>query len=342
MRYLRFFLFPLAVVYMILTSLRNLFFSIGLFKQVTYTVPTLGIGNLSTGGTGKSVAVQFFIRHFKAHYPITVLSRGYGRVSKGFQVATASSTVTALGDEPMMFYRQHPDIRVAVSRSRREGMKKLLDESSFAQKGLFIWDDCFQHRWVKPKTMVLLTNYFSPYTSDFLLPVGQLRELSEGAQRAQTIIVTKCPPQMGNDEKQAMEEKMQLKSYQKVFFSSIKYSERILNKDRFLSLDTLKRLSFVLVTGIAYPEPLVDYLKKKYLNFEHMAYNDHHAFSDQDVENIKTQSNGRMVLTTEKDYVRLSPKFSSELLFYLPIEMVIHDERESELMEDIKKGLDLT
>lgn len=341
MHYLRFFLFPLAVVYMVLTSLRNLFFNLGLFKEVSYAVPTLGIGNLSTGGTGKSVAVQFFIHHFKSQYPITVLSRGYGRVSKGFQLAKNSSTAAEIGDEPLMFSQQYPDVRVAVCNSRRDGMKKLLEDPSFSKEGLFIWDDCFQHRWVKPQTMVLLTNYFSPYTKDYLLPVGQLRELSEGAQRAQTIIVTKCPPGITKNEKGILRAKMQLKSHQKLYFSSIDYSDRIHNSERYLSLDTLERISFVLVTGIAFPDPLVAFLRKKYLAFEHMVFSDHHVFSDTDIEKIKMKSNGRMVLTTQKDYVRLAPKFSSDLLFYLPIEMSILEGKEAELLSDVRRALAL-
>lgn len=341
MRYFRFFLFPFSILYMMITSFRNLLFNLGIFKQKSYAVPTIGIGNLSTGGTGKSVAVQYLIQQFQDHYPISVLSRGYGRLSKGFQKAKPSSTVKEIGDEPLMIYRQFNTTRVAVCNSRREGMKKLLADAVFPSNGLFLWDDCFQHRWVKPEFMLLLTSYSRPYFKDFLLPVGNLRELSEGARRADIVLMTKCPPKMSSTEMNAIREKMQLKSKQKLYFSSIRYSDKIQNKERKISLSILEKISFTLVVGIAYPEELIQFLKGKYLNFDFIIFSDHHAFSKSDIEKIKAQSKGRMILTTEKDYVRLSEKFDSDLLFYIPIEMVLLNNEEQAFLQDIRSALNL-
>ena len=331
MRYFRFLLFPFSILYMIVTSMRNLFFAIGIFKEVSHDLPTLGIGNLSTGGTGKSVAVNYFIGVFKKENAVTVLSRGYGRISKGFRLGDATSSAKSIGDEPKMFLGRHPGIRVAVSNSRREGMKELLALPKTEKPSLYIWDDCFQHRWVKPACMLLLTTYDKPYTKDYLLPVGNLRELSEGASRADAVVVTKCPADISTADKEYFAERMQLKQHQKLFFSSIKYADKIYNGERDISLSILERISFVLVTGIADPSLLIQFLKSKYLDFEHLRFGDHHVFSDKDINKIKNKSNGRMVLTTEKDYVRLSKQFNSELLFYLPIEMEVLEDRADEL-----------
>ena len=150
MGFLRYLLFPFSILYLVIVSLRNFFFTIGVFKGKTYAVPSLGIGNLSTGGTGKSVAINYFISLFKDQYPITVLSRGYGRISKGFQLGDTTSTAKTLGDEPLMFLQQHPEIRVGVCNDRRKGMEELMAHDSNQINGVFLWDDCYQHRWVKP------------------------------------------------------------------------------------------------------------------------------------------------------------------------------------------------
>lgn len=325
MNIFRFLLFPFAIIYMFLTSLRNVFFSLGIFKERKYDVPVLGIGNLSTGGTGKSVAINYFITHFKSRFAVNVLSRGYGRTSKGFQIGEVESTANQLGDEPLMFLKQYPEIRVGVSNSRRIGMKNLLELPLLDKPPVYLWDDCFQHRWVKPSCMLLLTSFDKPFTKDYILPVGNLRELSEGISRADAIIVTKCPKDITQAQKNAFKERIQLKRYQSLFFSKIRYAEYIVNSERRMSLGILAKISFVVVTGIADPKQLLDFLKSKFLNYEHLKYGDHHIFSDRDIENIKVKSNGRMVLTTQKDYMRLYQKINSDLLFYLPIKMEILD-----------------
>ena len=331
MNIFRFLLFPLAIVYMLFTSLRNVFFSWGIFKEHTYDVPVLGIGNLSTGGTGKSVAINYFIDQYNSKFAVNVLSRGYGRISKGFQLGSSTSTANQIGDEPLMFLKQHTDIRVGVCNSRRKGMEKLLDLPWSNKSPVYLWDDCYQHRWVKPSCMLLLTTFDQPFTRDYLLPVGNLRELSEGMTRADAIIVTKCPKDISESQKKAFKERLQLRSHQSLFFSKIRYADYIVNSERRMSLGILEKISFVLVTGIADPTQLLDFLNGRFLEFEHIKFSDHHIFSDKDIEKIKVKSNGRMVLTTQKDYVRLSPKFNSDLLFCLPIEMEIEDEKQEDL-----------
>jgi tetraacyldisaccharide 4'-kinase len=230
---------------------------------------------------------------------------------------------------------------VGVSNDRRKGMRNLLDLEGSKRPSLYLWDDCYQHRWVKPSFLLLLTTYDKPYTRDFILPVGNLRELSEGAFRANAIVVTKCPKDLSVEDKVAFRERIQLKEKQRLFFSHIKYADFIVNKERQMSLSILDKISFLLVTGIADPTSLLDFLNGKFLNFDHIKFSDHHVFSDRDIDKIISKSNGRMVLTTQKDYMRLSTKFNSDLLFFMPIEMVIQDEREQEFLSFVEKGLGL-
>ena len=331
MNIFRFLLFPFAIVYMLFTSLRNMFFFWGIFKEHTYDVPVLGIGNLSTGGTGKSVAINYFIDRYKEAFAVNILSRGYGRISKGFQLGSTSSTANQIGDEPLMFLKQHSDIRIGVCNNRRAGMEKLLHLPWSEKPPVYLWDDCFQHRWVKPSCMLLLTTFDKPFTRDYLLPVGNLRELSEGVARADAVIVTKCPKEISEAQKKKFKERLQLKSHQSLFFSTIRYADFIVNSEREMSLGILERISFILVTGIADPSQLLSFLNGKFLEFDHLKFSDHHIFSDKDIQSVKAKSNGRMVLTTQKDYVRLSPKFNSDLLFFLPIEMEIEEGKQAAL-----------
>lgn len=341
MGFLRYLLFPFSVLYMIVMSLRNFLFSAGVFKSKTYAVPSLGIGNLSTGGTGKSVAINYFISLFKEDYPITVLSRGYGRISKGFQLGDEDSTAKTVGDEPLMFLQQHPGIRVGVCNNRRQGMNALIGHESNKGNGVFLWDDCFQHRWVKPSYMVLLTTFSSPYFKDYVLPVGNLRELSEGADRADIIIVTKCPQNLSLEQQTKIRERLQPKNHQHLFFSSIRYADTVYGKSRQLPLSVLSKIPFLLVTSIADASELVFYLKGKFEAFEHMPFKDHHLFTDADIDQILAQSNGRMILTTQKDFTRLSPLLEEDILFYLPIEMEILNGASASLNSLVKEGMSL-
>ncbi len=270
-----------------------------------------------------------------------MLRRGHGRISKGFQLGDKNSTAKQLGDEPLMFLHQHPEIRVGVSNDRRTGMAKLLDHDTNKENGIFIWDDCFQHRWVKPSFMILLTTFSSPYSKDFILPVGNLRELSEGAVRADIIIVTKCPKNLSIKAQSHLRQRLQIKKHQHLFFSSIRYSRSIFGKTKMLPLEVLDRIPFLLVTGIADATPLVDFLTGKFSAFEHLGFKDHHIFSEADISAIQKQANGRMILTTHKDFTRLSPLIDQEILFYLPIEMDILNEEGEQLNSLVKQGMQL-
>ncbi len=319
MNFLRFFLFPLAILYSLITSLRNLFFDMGIFSSKKYENPTIGVGNLSTGGTGKSVFVDYIISLIKDKKPVAVLSRGFGRMTKGFVEASEKSTFKEIGDEPKMLFIKHQGIRVGVAEKRRIGMGEMLKNSS--SETVFIWDDCFQHRWVTPDLMILLTSYDHLFVDDYHLPVGNLRELSLNKKRADIVIVTKCPINTSEQNKKQIINKLRLANTQHLFFATIGYANNIKNTKRTFPINKIKNAPFLLVSGIADPYPFLSYIKAISGQFEHLKFPDHHIFSEGDISNIREKANGSIILTTEKDFIRLNPVMDSNLLFYLEIEM---------------------
>ena len=319
-------LYPFAIVFNFLTSLRNFFFDVGILKEQTYDYFSIGIGNISLGGTGKSVLVSYLAEILNDKFTINILSRGYGRKSSGFQMANKSSSPKDLGDEPFMFYMQNQKNRVAVCNSRREGMLRLIESTNKNLKNIFILDDVFQHRWVKPKVMILLTEYSKPYFRDYLFPSGNLRESRKSARRADIIVVTKCPLNLSNEEREKFISELNIDLKQKVFFTKIVYNEYIFGKSRKLPISILKKIPFVLVTGIADNTLLVRDLKMKGLIFRTINYKDHFTYSKKDVEKISSLSDGNLILTTEKDYHKIQDQLNSDLLFFVKINVHFNEE----------------
>ena len=326
-------LYPFATILDFLTSIRNFFFDAGIFKEHRFDYFSIGVGNISLGGTGKSVLVSYLAEILKDKYMINILSRGYGRKSNGFQIANKSSTPNHLGDEPFMFYKQNQKIRVAVCNSRREGMSRLIESINKKLKNIFILDDLYQHRWVKPNIMILLTEYSKPYFKDYLFPSGNLRESRKSAYRADIIIVTKCPRDLSVDQKEKFISELNVNLKQKVFFSKIKYSEYIFGRKK-LPMDILKRVPFILVTGIADNTLLVKELKKRGLTFKSIIYKDHFTYTKKDTNKISSLSDGNLILTTEKDYYKLQENMNSNLLFYVKISIQFNQD-DSKLLKTL-------
>jgi len=318
MAILRNILYPFAILYSAIIRLRNKFFDWGFLKSETFPVPVICVGNLNVGGTGKSPMVEYLIRLLKDEYNLATLSRGYKRNTKGFKVVDASDTAKEVGDEPLQFKRKFKNITVAVDENRAHGISELLKQTNAPE--IVILDDAFQHRYVKPSFTILLTAYKNLYSNDIMLPTGNLREPKSGAKRADVIVVTKSPENLGKDEKIAILSSLNTQSHQKVFFSTIGYSKTISNRISQRYLEALNANSFILVTGIANPKPLVAYLKSKDLEFQHLAFSDHHNFSEAELKTLKKHP---FILTTEKDYVRLHSHFKRDQIFYLPIESTI-------------------
>ena len=314
---MNFLLYPLSLIYNLYTSFRNFLFDLGIIDSIEYKIPTIGIGNLSTGGTGKSIVVDYIIGKFKNKNKITTLSRGYNRNTKGFIQASNMSTAYEIGDEPFQFYSKHPEINVVVCEDRRKGMNIIL--KNLPDTDLCIWDDVFQHRFVKPGLMILTTTFQYPFHKDEILPVGNLRENISSARRADLIVVTKCPDNLSQKDKISFLESLNPNDNQKVFFSSLTYMQKIKSDSEEVDIDVLEDVDFILVTGIADSSYLVNFLKNKALKFKHLKYSDHYNFNKSSIDKITGLSLNKIILTTEKDFGRLRPKIKNRDIYYIEV-----------------------
>ena len=323
MKLLRYLLFPTVPMYYLVTWVRNKMYDLGLKSSTTFDVPVICVGNLSVGGTGKTPMIEYLIRLLKNNYKIATLSRGYKRKIKGFIIADETTDAHAIGDEPFQLFKKFTDVIVSVNANRRTGIKQLLGLEH--KPDVILLDDAFQHRRVKAGFNILLTSFNSLYYDDIVLPTGNLREPKSGAKRADVIVVTKCPKSISETDRQRIINKLRPLEHQRVFFSSISYSDEMINSFGKRKLHDLKNKTFTLVTGIANSKPLVDFLHAEGLNFEHLNFKDHHEFSEKEVKQLKSKD---LILTTEKDFMRLEPYFkNSDKVYCLPIETVLDNSK---------------
>jgi len=319
---LRIILYPFALLYGAITKLRNWAFDFGIFRSTSFDIPVIVVGNLNVGGTGKSPQIEYLIRLLQNKYKIAVLSRGYKRKSKGFQVADKNTAVEQIGDEPLQFYRKFENIVVAVDTDRINGINQLKKIEPPPQ--IVLLDDAFQHRNVKAGLYILLTSYNNLYVDDYMLPTGNLRENRSGSKRAEIIVVSKCPENISTKEQDKIIEKLRPTKAQSIFFSAIKYNETVLSDGKEISVSKLHEFEVLLVTGIANPNPLLNFLKERNIKFNHLKYPDHYNFSERELKDIflefeKIKNQNKIILTTEKDYVRTFSKDKNKV-YYLPIQ----------------------
>ena len=305
-------MFPLSLLYDVVTRVRNTAFDKQWLRHSQFDVPTIVVGNLIAGGSGKTPMIAYFLHHFSDRFSLAVLSRGYKRKSSGFLIADGASSIESLGDEPFLLFQKFPKVQFAVCKNRPEGIRGLLQKSP--QLDAIFLDDGFQHRQLKPSFQILLTPFETPWFRDCVLPAGNLRESARGKKRADLVVVTKCPELLSKKEREDYTNKLALDPDQKLFFTSIQYDANVYGASQ-MQLKSFIQNPFVLVTGIANAKPLTSYLDQLGAKYKHLEFGDHHSFSVSDCQNIL--SSGLPVLTTEKDYVRLSP-FLKEIHF-LPI-----------------------
>jgi tetraacyldisaccharide 4'-kinase len=316
MNLLRKLLFPFAILYGMITSIRNFLFDKGILKSYSFDLPIIAVGNLSVGGTGKTPQIEYLIRLLSDKYKVATLSRGYKRQSKGFILAEANSSAAILGDEPFQFFQKFKNIQVAVDADRKNGIEQLL---SLPEKPeVILLDDAFQHRKVKAGFYILLTSFGDLYSDDFMLPTGNLRESKSGAKRANVIIVTKCPFNLSLDKQNDIRNRLNVSAYQELYFTFIAYDNFIYGENRKINVNEIQSASKLLVAGIAKPEPFFTYLQNT--NDVCLSFPDHHNFTDKDILEIKNLAQNNIIITTEKDYVRLKGSLPGEQLFYLPIQ----------------------
>lgn len=317
MKLLRKLLFPFSILYGFITSIRNFLYDKSVLKSYAFDLPVIAVGNLSVGGTGKTPQIEYLIRLLSDKYKVATLSRGYKRKSEGFQLADKNANAEILGDEPYQFFQKFPDVLVAVDANRKNGIEQLLSQNKKPE--VILLDDAFQHRKVKAGFYIMLTAFDDVFYNDFMLPAGNLRESRSGVNRADMIIVTKCPKDISEIAQKEIKQK--IKSYLKIekpiYFTCIAYDDWFYSETDKISVSEMQTVDKLVVAGIAKPEPFFAYLQAAKKST--MVFPDHHDFSDKDVKTILEAANGRKIITTEKDFVRLKDKLPTTQLYYLPI-----------------------
>jgi len=297
---------PFALLYGVIILLRNKFYDWKIFDSIGFNIPVICVGNITVGGTGKSPHIEYLIEQLKNEYKVATLSRGYRRHTRGFKLADANSNARDIGDEPFQFKSKYPTIEVCVAEERMTAIPELLQRKQDIQ--VILLDDAFQHRTVKAGLNILLTDYDRLFTRDFIMPFGLLRESRSAYQRADVVIITKCPQHLSEDEKQALITEINPMIHQQVYFSAIDYANiyALTPLQKEIGQDT----EVLLVTGIANPKPLQEKLEKEFKKVHCLPYKDHHYFSIDDLNEMNDAfhhiaNSNKIIITTEKDAARL-------------------------------------
>jgi tetraacyldisaccharide 4'-kinase len=321
---LRYLLLPFSVLYGGIIKTRNLLFDKKILRSAIFNFPLICVGNLAVGGTGKTPMVEYILRILEKKYNVATLSRGYKRKTKGFFTADENTTSEDIGDEPMQIYTKFSDVTVAVAEERVTAIPQLLFEKPETQA--IILDDAYQHRAVNAGLNILLTDSGNLYSNDLLLPAGNLRDARSSSRRANIIIVTKCKPDLSESERQHIIEQLRPLNHQKIYFTTIEYEipfHLFTNEKHHLN----DECSVLLITGIANPKPREDWITRIGSAYQLLKFRDHHNYNAKDINEIKNhfskiESGKKIILTTEKDAVRLL-KFKKELedlpVFVLPM-----------------------
>ena len=341
-------LYPASWIYGAGVWLRNKLFDWGVYKERSFHVPVICIGNITVGGTGKTPHTEYLIRLLQKHFQVAVLSRGYKRKSKGFVLAKPDSSFKKIGDEPFQMKQKYPKIHMAVDSNRCHGIEELCKESVAAGTEVILLDDAFQHRYVKAGLNILLVDYNRLICEDTLLPAGRLREPESAKYRAQIVIVTKCPKDMNPMDFRVLHKQMELYAFQQLYFTSLNYGKLhpLFNGGKDYSLTHINNsVHILLVTGIASPKRLENDLSHYNKNIHPLTFSDHHEFSAKDIQKIKEAfeklpEGKRMIITTEKDAVRMQANSYLDesvkpYIYVLPIEVTFLQNQEETFNQSI-------
>lgn len=340
-------LLPLSWLYGFIVFVRNKLFDWKVLKQKSYDVPVICVGNITVGGTGKTPHTEYLIELLQFDYRVAVLSRGYKRKSKGFILAGKDSTVDQIGDEPYQIKGKYPDILVAVDSERQRGIETLLALPDNEKPNVILLDDAFQHRYVKPSFTILLTDYNRLMTKDKLLPAGRLREPVHYAEKANMVIVTKCPDGITPLDLRLLAKEIQVYPYQDLFYTSFRYGSLtsvFVENEEELSLKKLQNKDVLIVAGIANPRPFFKKVKRYVKQAETMQYPDHYQFTSKDILDMKSRLGSmgdkeRVIIVTEKDAVRFRAMDNLDediksILYYLPIRVSFVNEEDKKLFNN--------
>lgn len=323
----RWYLAPASWLYGIAVYVRNKLFDWNLLASEEFDVPVIAVGNITVGGTGKTPHTEYIIDLLKGEKKhVAFLSRGYLRKTRGYQLACAESTVKELGDEPCQVWRHHPDIHVAVDANRRRGIHRLCDDADTADTEVVVLDDAFQHRYVTPGVNILLCDYNRLPSTDQLLPVGNLREPFSSRNRAQIVIVTKCPADIRPIDFRITLNHLALRPFHRLFFTSYIYGEPYAIDDPAKRYCDEEPHEVLLVCGIASPTPLIEELQRRFQKVIPLTFPDHHTYTKRDLRTITDAFEAlpegrRLLVTTEKDVPRLNdlPEQVRDYTYVLPI-----------------------
>lgn len=336
----RILLYPFSLLYGLIIYFRNRFYDLNIFKSREFEVTVISIGNITVGGTGKTPHVEYLVDLLKNKFKVATLSRGYKRKTKGFHLVNKNSSVGEVGDEPLQIKRKYSDVTVAVCENRVEGVEKLLAADELNSPDVILLDDAFQHRRITPVINILLIDYNRPLKDDVLLPAGNLRESAAQIRRANIIIFSKCPPkEVTPIMRRVMQNDIGLRPYQAMFFTTYEYSSicpvfdaREVGDDFYVQHE----YSLLVVTGIAYPRLIPEYLQQYSSETDQINFPDHHNFSTEDIGVImnkfqKLKGQKKIIITTEKDAMRLAelPNLDEDFkksVYYLPVKVKFLDE----------------
>ena len=340
-------LIPLSWLSGIGVGFRNQLFNIGLLKQHDYDIPIISVGNITVGGAGKTPHVEYLIRLLKDKVKVAVLSRGYKRKTHGYVLANDSSTVTDIGDEPYQMKQKYQDVHIAVDKKRVDGIAHITGDAETNDTDVILLDDAFQHRYVKPGINILLVDYHRLIIYDKLLPAGRLREPQSGKNRADIVIITKCPKDLKPMEFRVLTKAMNLYPYQSLYFTTIEYESLtpLFAKEKStIEKEALEDKHVMLITGIASPKQIIIDLKPHVKEMTTLAFSDHHQFKSKDIMKINETFNAikgeKIIVTTEKDATRLEQLdgLSEEVkqnLYVLPIKVKFMINQEEEFNDKI-------
>ncbi|MBP7360003.1 MAG: tetraacyldisaccharide 4'-kinase [Prevotella sp.] len=338
-------LLPISWLYGIGVSIRNFLFNIGILKSRSFDIPIISVGNITVGGTGKTPHVEYLIRLLKDNFNIAVLSRGYKRKSKEFILADDDTEMSMIGDEPYQMKQKFPNITVAVDKDRCHGIEQICGNNSTKNTDVILLDDAYQHRYVKAGINILLVDYHRMLSSDKLLPAGRLRESEDGKSRADMVIITKCPSDLKPMEFRVITKAMDLYPYQQLFFTTLIYKDLMpIYEGESKSIESISEDNILLLTGIASPQQILEDLKPYMKNINQMTYQDHHQFTDKDVEDLNNRYSAlpspKIIITTEKDATRIKglEGLSEEVkrnIYTLPIEVKFMLEQKDTFNENI-------
>ncbi len=344
------FIYPLSLLYGMLTYTRNRLYDYGILPSKSFDVPVITVGNITVGGTGKTPHIELLAEALSKEFQVAVLSRGYKRKTRGFRWVEEDTRYWEAGDEPVQLKRKFPSLTVAVCANRKKGIETIMEKAA-PVPDLILMDDGFQHRRVKPGLSILLSDYHRPMDADYRLPYGNLRESFHEKRRANILITTKVPPNLNPIDKRILLKKLNLFPYQELFYSGIRYlsprpvfendASVDVQKNGFSSLEKV-----FLITGLAKANPLFMYIRDQFTpEVDWRQFSDHYSFKKKDLEKIRkdfqSQSEGpKVIFTTEKDAVRLADHPDVNLiadlpLFFIPIEVAVMDQKKDELIQII-------